>query len=635
MSAIAGRLNLDGAPVVADYMSRLGAALARVGPDRVPTVHRLPAINILYRPFYTTEQETLASQPFVLDTTVATFDGRLDNREDLTTILVEKNRTFISDVEIATRAYLRWGVRFCEKLLGDYAVAIWDESRNRLVLARDPFGVKTLYFAKVDNSVVWCSTIDGLLSDPALGRDISDLFLASYLSLSPQPGISPFSSIQLLEPGSILVVQNGAFHSHEFWSIRDCIGTVRYDKDSEYEEHLLFVLKDAVSCRLRASGPIIAEMSGGLDSSCIACLAHAAMKEKSDLDDSFRTLSLIVPSWGNEEYFISEVENRLQCPHDRVHEDGSTVFSCDLDSEFIAYPTFLSFCPQRRRVLELASQNNARIILSGEFGDAVFRNDERFPVDLSARLWKTPVAHWMSELLKWSASEDTTVWALAWNAVIKPRLGKRCSLEPIPPWIAEQFASNSGLLEYSQELARPIAGIKDAYLSQYCQHLRASRTSLAGGLTYETTAHHVEARFPYIHLPLVSFLTSIPPDQIWRPDDRRSIMRRALRGILPEAVRCRKTKADLGGILTEGVENNWHWMKTLAETSILVDRGYVVQDKLIDAFTKVRCGMEVQTIMLLLRFIAAEIWLRNLDVVRSLATKTTELEHMPTKNSLQ
>jgi asparagine synthase (glutamine-hydrolysing) len=613
MSAIAGRLNLDGAPLTTDHMSRLGAALARVGPDRMPTVHRLPTIEILYRPYYTTDEEKLVSQPFVLDTTIATFDGRLDNREDLISKFIDKDIRFVSDVEIATRAYLHWGVRFCEKLLGDYALAIWDETCKRLLLARDPFGVKTLYFARVHNAILWCSTIDGLLSVPTLGREISELFLASYLSLSPQPGISPFSSIQLLEPGSILVVQDRAVSSREFWNIRDCIGTVRYDKDSEYEEHLLFVLKDAVSSRLRASGPIIAELSGGLDSSSIACLAHAALKERGNLTNSFRTLSLLIPSWGNEEYFISQVENRLQCPHDHIREDASTVFSSSLDHKFIAYPTPLSFCPQRRRVLELAAENSVRVILSGEFGDAVFRNDESFPVDLSSRLWNAPAERWLSELLAWSDSEDTTVWALAWNAMIKPKLGRHRSLEPIPPWISERFAYGSGLLEYRRELAQPIAGISDAYLAQYCHHLRASRTLLAGGLTYETTTHHAEARFPYIHVPLVSFLTSIPPDQIWRPHDRRSIMRRALYGILPESVRCRKHKAGLSGILTEGVENNWHWMKTFTNDSILVRRGYVKHDELIEAFTLVRSGMGAPSVTLLLRFIAAEIWLRNLD----------------------
>lgn len=204
------------------------------------------------------------------------------------------------------------------------------------------------------------------------------------------------------------------------------------------------------------------------------------------------------------------------------------------------------------------------------------------------------------------------MWTLFWNALIKPRRSQRRHLEPPPPWLDKRFARDSGLLGRRQELTQPLDGICDPYMRQYCQHLVATRDALESTLQYETSSHIAEARYPYTHLPLISFMASIPPDQIWRPHDRRSIMRRALRGILPEAIRTRRCKSGLGGTLTAGVETNWAWVKHLIESSRLIRLGYVVRRDLLDAFQKARCGLGVPSMPALLRFMAVEVWLNNL-----------------------
>lgn len=388
MSAIAGRLNFDGAAIDPIYTVALGKVLARTGPHGEPNVHSLPGISMLYRPNYTTTEEKLVAQPFAQDAVVATLDGRLDNRRELAGLLGYDNERSVSDVELVARAYRRWGDHFCKKLLGDYALAIWDVSRRRLLLARDPFGVKTLYLSKTTDAIVWSSTAEGLLVDPIVGSGVSDLFVASYLSGSPTLGMSPFSSIDSIRPGSLVFIEGPQIEHTTFWDVRDCIGEIRYKNDTEYEDHFLSVLRDSISCRMRANGPILAEVSGGLDSSSVACLAHTIREETDRATDFLGTVSRIGVAWADEEHYIAAVEEQLQCTCYHLQEDGTTVFSPEVDERFIAYPTPLSFFPQRRRQVKLLSEHGAGVVLSGEFGDAIFRNDESFPVELSKAFWR-------------------------------------------------------------------------------------------------------------------------------------------------------------------------------------------------------------------------------------------------------
>jgi asparagine synthase (glutamine-hydrolysing) len=610
MSGIAGILRMGGVVELAE-LPFLGEALEKIGPDGCYTLAE-GSIGVVYRPYYCTMEERNAVWPVRKGKCFILVDGRIDNRTELVDIL-DMDISTASDAAIILEAYFRWSHELCGHLLGDFAFVIWDADKNEMLLARDPFGIRPLYYATNGSTFMWSSTVESLLG-AGLNKKVDDLFVASFLWFVPDESRSPFESIHPVKPGNIIVVSERGIISHRYWDIRNCIGKVRHESDRQYEEHFLVVVKEAIRTRLRASTRVMLEVSGGLDSSFIACIAQSLLGNSAQ--QALATLSYLYPGVADRDKpFINAVESRVGCPHFHINEDVRLMLSgCGTD-KFLGYPSILFCFPIKLSApFRALNQCNARIVLTGEVGDAVFRNEELYPLHLGSRARDESIGSLFRELLAWSVSEGLTVWRVAWECLLRPSIFSTSPPRPtIPAWLNHEFATKSGLSDYVHYINKLHEGIREPHLASQCWTLLTARAQIASGCQngYRTNDNYAEVRYPYLDLRLLAFMLSIPPDQVSRPGERRSIMRRAARDILPEIIRTRLDKTGVANAVVAAVRTNWSSISQSITRSLAADAGYVNSGRIIAELQKLRNGRGNADGFSLIKYLAVENWLQN------------------------
>ena len=163
MSIIFGRWNFDGEPVETGYIDKVRSTLAPYLPDESHS-YSGGSVSILYDAFHTTRESRLEPQPLVTRTgSILTWDGRLDNREELLAQLKEPVSRDRADVSIVAAAYEKWETQCFAKLVGDWALSLWNPRNRSLTLARDPIGPRQLYYTFDKSQVTWSTILDPLV----------------------------------------------------------------------------------------------------------------------------------------------------------------------------------------------------------------------------------------------------------------------------------------------------------------------------------------------------------------------------------------------------------------------------------------------------------------------------------------
>jgi asparagine synthase (glutamine-hydrolysing) len=274
MCGIAGRFNFDPLrPVDPDVLEAMTDAVAHRGPDAAGH-HLAPGIGLGHRRLSIIDLST-GDQPLCNETgTVWTvFNGEIYNFADVRGELEAAGHRFktSSDTEIIVHGYEEWGERAVERFRGMFAYAVWDAVRRRLVLARDRVGVKPLYYAELPGrGVVFGSELKSLLADPDVPREWRPEAIDAYLTLLYVPAPATiYRGIEKLEPGHVLVAENGTVRRFRYWDLA-FTGSGSAAREDEYLEQLDALLAESVALRQIADVPLGAFLSGGIDSSAVA-----------------------------------------------------------------------------------------------------------------------------------------------------------------------------------------------------------------------------------------------------------------------------------------------------------------------------------------------------------------------------
>jgi len=274
MCGIAGRFNYDPLrPIDRGVLTAMTDAVAHRGPD-ASGYHVAPGIGLGHRRLSIIDLST-GDQPLSNeDGTVWTvFNGEIYNFADVRAELVARGHRFrtSSDTEIIVHGYEEWGERAVERFRGMFAFAVWDARQRRLVLVRDRVGVKPLYYAELPGrGLVFGSELKSLLEDPDVPREWRPEAVDEYLTLLyvPAPG-TIYEGIRKLEPGHVLVAENGAVRTSRYWDLT-FTGDGDAAREDEYLEQLDSLLAESVALRQIADVPLGAFLSGGIDSSAVA-----------------------------------------------------------------------------------------------------------------------------------------------------------------------------------------------------------------------------------------------------------------------------------------------------------------------------------------------------------------------------
>lgn len=573
MSGIAGIFNLDGRPVVHSDLLQMVSMLERRGPDGSNTWNA-GWVGLSQTMLVTTPEASHERLPHVSkqDGSVIIADARLDNRDELIAALGLQDRDLekLGDSELILCAYQKWGETCPEKLLGDFAFAIWDEKQQKLFCARDHFGVRPFYYYYDPGRIfVFGSEPRAILVLKQVPYRINEGRIADFL-ITQLEGIDKtstfFEDVYRLPPAYSFTVTPAKMKQQQYWTLQPG-PELKHGSDEAYAEAFLDVFTKAVECRLRGGRLVGSMLSGGMDSGSIVAVAREILAEKGlgplpvfsavGLDPETcvetRTIHEALKMDGLDPHIIT-----LGQWDDLLPELVELTWS--LAEPFDGHMTLM------RAIYLAAQKNNVKAVLDGGGGDLILSEGSHIVRLLRSGHWLTAYREVTGQKSFWgdAYSAPEMLFRSACRAFVpEPVWRLRRSVRAKNTWkkaeenirqstisssfarsvglserlnILESHGSRGGLLEYQHER---IQAINHPYLTVGVE--RYDRVA---------SAVSVEPRDPFLDRRLVEFYIRLPGGQKMSQGWPKAILRRAMEGRMPDEVRWRKGKEHLGWAFT-------------------------------------------------------------------------------------
>jgi asparagine synthase (glutamine-hydrolysing) len=616
MSVQAGIWNFDGSPVDHRLLADISESLKHQGPDG-ESCHVEGAVALLYRPFHTTAESRREKQPYSSHRGfILTWDGRLDNRDELIPELHSKLEAHPTDVAIVAAAFDRWETDCFHRLVGDWAVSIWKPEQRELLFATDYMAIKHIFYYHKNDKVWWSTDLSPLVLLSGAKFHVDDDYIAGYFAHSPDGHLTAYREIREVPPGQFVRIRNGNASIERFWRFSPK-SRIRYKTDAEYEEHFRHLFRQSVRRRLRSDSPILAELSGGLDSSSIVCMADDILANEGEPLPGLDTISCYddtEPNGDDSVYFPKIEQKRGRVG---IHADCSKLgsFAASLEcSEFRPLPGELGISRKlgddRANVVR---RGGYRAVLSGIGGDEFMGGIPDPRAHLADLIVQFKFVSLANDLTAWSLVKRRPWIHLLWQSaivVLPPSVAQYLVKEAkVEPWIRKDFAKRARL------------AIRQQGTEEDFGFWLPTRRSCIGGVllmasklakyTLPVSALE-EVRYPYLDQNLIEFILSIPATQLLRPGERRSLMRRSLADIVPQEILSRRTKQLGARAPVLVLENHWGELRNIYQTSLSSGLGYIYEDRFLKLLSYARAGKTVPLVRAL-RAISLEYWLRMMS----------------------
>lgn len=376
MSILFGVRAADGESVAEEQLQRLAQATGRYATDGTFVLVRAN-VGMGFQPCYTHERSKLDAQPAVAARgNVLSFDGRLDNHEELR-VELELPCKSTPDSEIVLAAFDRWGEICFSQLVGDWALALWSDADRALYLVRDHAGTRTLYYELAQGQVRWSTHLETFFVDsPA--REIDEVYAASYLAGLSIGELTPYEHVRAVPPAHFIRIEGQKISQKQHWSCWRPRAQIRYRSDDDYKEHFFSLFKEAVRRRTGDGAPVVAQLSGGMDSSSIVCVSDVLRREaggsSDDLDQLIDTISYYddsEPGWDERPFFTAVEAVRGKPGMHFETSFANRTFSPLPGSvgKYIWPGADSSSFAQEEALLRLLNSKGIRVVLSGLGGD--------------------------------------------------------------------------------------------------------------------------------------------------------------------------------------------------------------------------------------------------------------------------
>jgi asparagine synthase (glutamine-hydrolysing) len=562
MSGIAAVYRLDGAPAEEMLLERLLISIRHRGQDRIGRWTGGP-VALGHAMLCTTPESMREVQPIHnQDAGLSlTFDGRIDNREEIAAAASAKgacagNET---DAGLLLRSYECWGDDCPRKIIGDFAFALWDARKRQLFCARDASGIKPFYYY-FDGRIFICgSELQQMLEVPDFSPKPNDGFIGEYLcGMRINREESFLQGVFRLPPAHWLRVSPDGLEQRRYFDLVPG-GEIRYRNDEEYQAHYREVLGTAVESAMRSPEGVAAELSGGIDSSSVVCMAQLLMREGRARPPRFESFSLVYPGsdyderryidetvarWGLSANFITPSLERVRALPERasIHKDVP------------GYPNGIIY----DEIKKSASERNFRVLLTGVGGDQWLSGGPRYYADLLRDLRLREL--WQDLRINWRFGEPEAsrlrnllhygVWPLL-PGFLRQGIKSFSGLDEIPRWLRPEFARRIDLRGRIRRNSSCPAGLSFAQRNVY-EAFALGWTVHAFELGDRDAARFgLEQRHPLYNRRLLEFAFALPDDQRFRGKFTKFIMREAMKDAIPASVRDRADKGNLGSLSAE------------------------------------------------------------------------------------
>jgi asparagine synthase (glutamine-hydrolysing) len=611
MIQMSGLYNLNETENVSDENLAAIASATLMPLANVQKSTKLGIFGVFVAQLCTTPEDFCCNQPVISRKThsVIVLDGSLENREEVAGLAsCTQPLSSLGDAQLLLSAYEGCGLEVFPRLSGLFACIIRDEPNKRLVCARDCFGGRPLYYAVYEDCLAFSSWLPALLALPSFAKVIDQEYLADFLAVGGNrfSTRTPFRGIRSLPPGHLLVANAKGLTLRRFYDFE--LQNFRViNKDEEYEEVFREYFRQSIKAALRCPGVICADLSGGHDSSAIVSAAAHWFPETALDPNRFRTVTLAV---GTDGMWAKRVLEQYPFPQEVVNSDDYLPFGSMMRGAPYWNEPDLSLCafPVAEERSKRLQGMQARVCLCGAGAEAAMINEWPDPVHLADYLRTLQLRTLRRELVTWSRIRQQPWTHLMLEGCIQPLIwrgycGPSPSWKQVPDWIHPDFVKRT---EFHPRIYRQVGRkrFRNATIQYHYELL--SRTSMF--LIRNGFGLWAEYRFPFLHRPLVEFLLAAPWEQKVRPYQIKSLMRRALRGILPDAVRLNNAKSDNGPYMTLGLNRNWSDIQSLADRSILAELGCIDLPRFRGVLDRARLGYAPQLMRITLALIL-EAWL--------------------------
>jgi asparagine synthase (glutamine-hydrolysing) len=515
MSGIAGIINLDGAPIDRYLLWRMTDFMAFRGPD-TQEVWIDQNVGFGHTMLRTTSEAETEKQPLTLDHKVwLNADARIDARKELFAKLQSKLQRSLNltptDAELILLSYEAWGEECVNHLLGDFAFAIWDSLSRRLFCARDQFGVKPFFFARVSNSFIFSNTLNALRLDTRVSDALNEVAIGDYLVFGLNQDLlsTAFRDIQRVPPGHTLTLSKNSITTRPYWTLA-ITNPIRFRDRHSYVERFEELLTSAIADRLRTDRVAIS-MSGGLDSTSLAAIASNLLDHK--VHGCANVYDSLIPD--EERHYSTVAANHLDIPITHINAAQYSLFDARQPSEMNQPEPFLisPLTGQFNDLLRVCAKHG-RVGFTGYDGDSFMHEASRSSLAASARrLFRTQ---------------------------IKRILGKQPVESLYPEWIDESFAKRINLRDRLRKAAGSPNKTRPAAFAAFNSKVWAP---LFESYDPGATRLQLEMRHPLIDLRLIDYLLAIPAVP-WCVN--KHILRVTMKNRLPTAVLNRR-KTPLAG----------------------------------------------------------------------------------------
>jgi asparagine synthase (glutamine-hydrolysing) len=474
------------------------------------------------------------------------FNGEIYNYLELRAELLAKGHIFRTktDTEVLVHAYEEYGDDFPTRLNGMFGFAIWDQPRQRLLLARDHLGIKPLYWSLAGGRLVFASELRCL---PAAGvsRARNDSAIAAYLHLGYLPREqSPYRDAHKLLPGWRLVYERGqAPRLAPYWKLSDAFGHHAEMPEQDAAERAEHLLRDAVRLQLRSDVPVGTFLSGGIDSSGITAMAAQLVPTLDTFGVAFR-----------DHYFDESQYARMVAAHCQTRHHEQTVDAGALVAHLETLATYMDEPNSDPALLPSYlicrfARDHVKVVLAGNGGDEVFGGYARHTEAMAAGGWVNRFRDacpsrvralglgWLrgrgdrSRLRRLMSTTDV-IGMSYWVEQARPPLA-----DSVTPWAVQTFS----VLNWLEQVYREVPGSDPVNQRIYFDSTNYMPDQVLTMLDRASMAVSLEVRVPLLDVRLVEFMAALSgPTKVKGGGTGKVVLKRALKAYLPDEIFTRR-----------------------------------------------------------------------------------------------
>ena len=557
MCGFVAMFNKDGAPVDASLLSAMAATIAHRGPDGEGILVEGPR-GFVHKRLSIIDPEG-GGQPMTVGPVTVVHNGEIYNYLELRRELERAGHVFRtrSDTEVLVRAYLAYGPDCVGRFNGMFAFVLWDRSTNRLLAARDHFGIKPLYIGEDDRRLLFASEIKALLRHPEVPAEPNMAAIRDYTVFQYVLNEDTFfRGVRKIRPAHSWLIDLGTFRAERRRYWEPDFEVDRHHTEGYFVETLRALIEDAVTLQLRSDVPVGVTLSGGIDSSLVTGLAArglggrltaftGAFREGPEFDET-RYAAAVASACG------AELDVIHPGPADFIETFPKLVYHMD---EPMAGPgLFPQYMVARR------AAGRVKVLLGGQGGDEIFGGYTRYVIAYLEQALKGAIYETNDEgehivslksilpnlpALRGYVPTLRSFWAEGLFEPMDRRYFRlidrsRGARDLFDPDFNSALDGESVFARFKAVFEHPRT---HSYYNKMVQYdLTASLPALLHVEDRVTSACGIESRVPLLDRRIVDLVASMPPRLKFRGAEMKYILKRAVGDLLPPAVLARKDK---------------------------------------------------------------------------------------------